>query len=74
MNDIALMLLAYESELHPPRTDYDAGFRSGLLKAARLVEEDPVNRALATKKCAPRADRVLDGYWQPGKSTLRAAS
>lgn len=39
MNDIALMLLAYESELHPPRTDYDAGFRSGLLKAARLVEE-----------------------------------
>jgi hypothetical protein len=37
------------------------------------VAEDPVNRALATRKCAPRADRVLDGYWQPGKPVLRVA-
>lgn len=40
MNDIALMLLAFAEEVSErQRTDYDAGFRSGLLKAARLVEE-----------------------------------
>ena len=39
MNDISLMLLTYASEPHPDATDFDAGFRSGLLKAARLVEE-----------------------------------
>jgi hypothetical protein len=38
------------------------------------VAEDPVNRTLATRKNTPRADRVLDGYWQPGKPALRVAS